>query len=213
VGANAFISKPVELKALLNEIAAALDLTWLHEEPAAPIDRTRPHATRSARPEEALADHWPSLRGARVLLVEDNPINQELALEVLSRAGIVVSVACDGQAALEMLRRERFDSVLMDCQMPVMDGYAATRALRQQAQWRDVPVIAMTANAMVGHRDKVLAAGMNDQITKPIRLEEMFATLARWVHPAGAESRGAGNADSRTADSPASTTTESRSPA
>lgn len=75
--------------------------------------------------------------------------------------------------------------------MPVMDGYTATRALRQQAQWRDLPVIAMTANAMVGHRDKVLAAGMNDQITKPIRLEEMFATLARWVHPAVAESCGA----------------------
>jgi PAS domain S-box-containing protein len=213
VGANAFISKPVELKALLNAIAAALDLTWLREEPAAPIDRGRRHATRSARPEEALADHWPSLRGARVLLVEDNPINQEIALEVLGRAGIVVSVACDGQAALEMLRRERFDCVLMDCQMPVMDGYAATRALRQQAQWRDVPVIAMTANAMVGHRDKVLAAGMNDQITKPIRLEEMFATLARWVHLAGVEPRGIGHADSRTADGPASTTPESRSPA
>ncbi|KQV85412.1 response regulator [Rhizobacter sp. Root1221] len=203
VGANAFISKPIELKALLDAIAATLDLTWLREEPAAPTERAplsgapraapgqaARHATRSARSEEDLADHWPSLRGARILLVEDNAFNKELALEILSRAGIVVSVACDGQVALEMLRRERFDGVLMDCQMPVMDGYTATRALRQQVQWRDLPVIAMTANAMVGDRDKVLAAGMNDQITKPIRLEEMFATLARWVHPAVAESRG-----------------------
>jgi len=176
VGVDAFIGKPVELKALLDVIATTLGVAWLHEEPAA---------------EEAQADHGPGLRGARVLLVEDNPINQEIALEVLGRAGIVVSVAGDGQAALEILRRERFDGVLMDCQMPVMDGYAATRALRQQALWPEVPVIAMTANAMVGHREKVLAAGMNDQITKPIRVEEMFATLARWVRPAADDSRSA----------------------
>lgn len=70
--------------------------------------------------------------------------------------------------------------------MPVMDGYAATRALRQQPQWRDLPVIAMTANALVGDRDKVLAAGMNDHVAKPINVNELFATLARWIHPAAA---------------------------
>jgi CheY-like chemotaxis protein len=83
-----------------------------------------------------------------------------------------------------MLGRQHFDGVLMDCQMPVMDGYAATRALRQQPQWRELPVIAMTANAMVGDREKVLAAGMNDHVAKPIKVEELFATLARWVRPA-----------------------------
>ena len=153
--------------------------------------------TRTERREEALLGHQASLNGARILLVEDNPINRELALEVLSGAGIVVTVACDGQEALDALGRQRFDGVLMDCQMPVLDGCAATRALRRQPQLRDLPVIAMTANAMVGDRDKVLAAGMNDHIAKPIQLDELFATLARWVHPASAraaESPGVANA-------------------
>jgi PAS domain S-box-containing protein len=123
------------------------------------------------------------LRGARLLLVEDDALNREIASAVLRSAGIEVSVACDGKAALEMLKQQRFDGVLMDCQMPVMDGYAATRALRQQPQWRELPVIAMTANALAGDRAKVLAAGMNDHIAKPIDVEEMFATLARWVGP------------------------------
>ena len=141
--------------------------------------------------------HRTRLSGTRILLVEDNAFNQELALDVLSRAGIVVSVAANGQEALDMLARQRFDGVLMDCQMPVMDGYAATRALREQPQWRDLPVIAMTANAMVGDRDKALAAGMNDHIAKPIKVEDVFATLARWVRPpsaAAGDSPGGANA-------------------
>ncbi len=85
-----------------------------------------------------------------------------------------------------MLRQQSFDGVLMDCQMPVLDGYAATRALRLQPRWRDLPVIAMTANAMVGDRDRALAAGMNDHIAKPLKVEEMFATLARWIRPLAA---------------------------
>ncbi|MEO8807980.1 MAG: response regulator, partial [Burkholderiaceae bacterium] len=79
----------------------------------------------------------------------------------------------------------RYDGVLMDCQMPVLDGYEATRRLRLQPQWQELPVIAMTADAMVGDREKALAAGMNDHIVKPIRVDEMFSTLARWVRPAG----------------------------
>ncbi|MEP7099158.1 MAG: ATP-binding protein [Burkholderiales bacterium] len=134
--------------------------------------------------EEAMLAHQAGLRGAQILLVEDNAVNREIALTVLSRAGIVVSVAGDGQEALDMLGWQRFDGVLMDCQMPVMDGYEATRALRQQPQWRDLPVIAMTANAMAGDREKVLAAGMNDHVAKPINFEQMFATLARWISPA-----------------------------
>src|SRR5439155_5079825 len=119
-------------------------------------------STRSAQREESMLGHRTRLSGTRILLVEDNAFNQELALDVLSRAGIVVSVAANGQEALDLLARQRFDGVLMDCQMPVMDGYAATRALREQPQWRVLPVIAMTANAMVGDRDKALAGGMND---------------------------------------------------
>ena len=125
------------------------------------------------------------LRGARVLLVEDNPINREIAESLLHSAGVSVAVACNGQEALEMLARGCYDGVLMDCQMPVLDGYEATRRLRLQPQWQELPVIAMTADAMVGDREKALAAGMNDHIVKPIRVDEMFSTLARWVRPAG----------------------------
>jgi CheY-like chemotaxis protein len=145
-----------------------------------------PRTTRTTQREEALLAHQASLRGAQVLLVEDNPINREIALSVLGSAGIAVSVACDGREALQMLAQQRFDGVLMDCQMPVMDGYAATRALRREPQWRELPVIAMTANALVGDREKVLAAGMNDHVAKPIKVDELFATLARWIHPADA---------------------------
>jgi len=183
VSVGALLAKPVTPSTLFDACGAALGLV------------TR-HPTRVARREETLHGHRASLSGARVLLVEDNAINRELALDVLSRAGIVVSVAGNGQEALEMLARQRFDGVLMDCQMPVMDGYTATRALRRRPELQHLPVIAMTANAMVGDRDKVLAAGMNDHIAKPIKLDELFATLARWVRPAGAtepESEGSAN--------------------
>jgi PAS domain S-box-containing protein len=128
------------------------------------------------------------LRGSRVLLVEDNPVNCEIAMTLLHRVGIEASVAGNGEEALHMLGRQRFDAVLMDCQMPVMDGYTATRVLRQQPQWRDLPVIAMTANAMAGDRENAMAAGMNDPIAKPIMIDDMYATLARWIRPAAGRS-------------------------
>ena len=167
----ATLAKPVTPSTLLDACAQALGLGGAR-------------SARGAVREETLQGHQASLAGAQILLVEDNAINQELARELLNQAGIEVRVAADGREALAWLERERFDGVLMDCQMPVMDGYQATRAIRAQAAWRDLPVIAMTANAMVGDRDKVLAVGMNDHIAKPIRVEEMFATLARWVRPA-----------------------------
>jgi PAS domain S-box-containing protein len=137
-----------------------------------------------ARAERAPPPADPSqLRGARLLLVEDNPINREIAEFMLEDAGVSVAVACNGQEALEMLARERYDGVLMDCQMPVLDGYEATRQLRRQPQWHDLPVIAMTANALLGDRERALAAGMNDHIVKPIVVDEMYETLARWVRP------------------------------
>ena len=154
------------------------------------IGQPRPHALRGDLREEELHSNRAVLAGARVLLVEDNPFNQELASDLLDRAQIVVRVANNGREAIDMLARERFDAVLMDCQMPVMDGYAATRELRGDPKWRDLPIIAMTANAMVGDREKVLAAGMNDHIAKPINVTEMFATLARWVQPDAAVASG-----------------------
>jgi CheY-like chemotaxis protein len=151
---------------------------------AAAMGIARRKDTRLALREVARHDHETRLAGARVLLVEDNLINQELAVALLKGAGIDVTVANDGRQALHMLDLHRFDGVLMDCQMPEMDGYEATRLIRLQPQYQSLPIIAMTANVMAGDREKVIAAGMNDHIAKPINVEEMFATLARWIRPA-----------------------------
>ena len=124
-----------------------------------------------------------SLRGTRLLLVEDNDLNQELALELLQNAGIQVDVAGDGAEAVAKVQANPYDGVLMDCQMPVMDGYTATRVIRNLAGFQDLPIIAMTANALAGDREAILAAGMNDHIPKPIDVDLMFATLARWITP------------------------------
>lgn len=121
------------------------------------------------------------LHGKHVLLVEDNKINQELASELLIDAGIGVEIAGNGQEALDMLEEGRFDIVLMDCMMPVMDGYEATRKIRLQNKFVDLPIIAMTANAMKGDREKVLEAGMNDHIAKPVDPAIMFSTMASWL--------------------------------
>ena len=125
-----------------------------------------------------------ALAGARLLLVEDNPTNRELALEILGQAGVCVDVAGDGEEALQKVASGRYDGVLMDCQMPVMDGYEATRRLRADPAHAGLPVIAMTANVMAGDRERCLASGMNDHISKPIDLVQLFTTLARWVKPA-----------------------------
>jgi len=130
------------------------------------------------------ADILPDLRGARILLVEDNEVNQEVALELLRRAGLVLDVANDGREALDRLHGEAsYDGVLMDIQMPVMDGLEATRAIRAEPRFADLPIIAMTANAMQGDRERYLAAGMNDYVSKPVIARELFSALARWVQP------------------------------
>ncbi|WP_052262760.1 response regulator [Pseudoalteromonas luteoviolacea] len=121
------------------------------------------------------------LAGARLLLVEDNDLNQELAVTLLTSKGITVEVAEHGQQALEMLANSRFDGVLMDCQMPVMDGYTATRKIREQSQFESLPVIAMTASVMMDNQEAALACGMNDIISKPLNIDKMFATLSKWI--------------------------------
>ena len=122
------------------------------------------------------------LVGTRVLLVEDHPLNQQLACELLRRAGVDVVLARDGSEALDKLASEPpFDGVLMDCQMPVMDGYTATRELRRNPAWQRLPVIAMTASALAEDRDRALASGMNAHLTKPIQVEVMLRTLADWI--------------------------------
>ncbi|MBF0461309.1 MAG: transporter substrate-binding domain-containing protein [Magnetococcales bacterium] len=123
------------------------------------------------------------LRGVRILLVEDHAINQEVARELLHGAGIAVEIANHGGEVLPWLERQTFDAILMDLQMPILDGYAATRQIRANPAYAAVPIIAMTAHAIVEERDKCLAAGMNDHIAKPVDAEQLFACLLRWIPP------------------------------
>ncbi len=123
----------------------------------------------------------PQLAGLQILLVEDNPLNQELAEEFLNIAGANCQIANNGQEALERLQQqpELFDAILMDIQMPVMDGYAATRAIRQQSRFDTIPIIAMTAHAMADDRQRSIEAGMQDYVTKPIDVRQLYAVLQR----------------------------------
>ncbi len=116
-----------------------------------------------------------------VLLVEDNPINQMVAQKLLEKIGIQSTIAADGQEALDRLEKESFDAVLMDCQMPVMDGFEAARRIREQDVLSKLPVIAMTANVMEGDREKCISAGMNDYIGKPVVEADLKKILARWL--------------------------------
>jgi len=143
-------------------------------------------AVTAARPAGPATGTGMRLDHARVLVVEDNEINRELAAELLGRIGIRVDMACNGREALERLESADYDAVLMDCQMPEMDGFEATQRIRQQPRWRDLPVIAMTANAMLADRERALDAGMNDHVAKPVNVAHLYATLARWVRPRGA---------------------------
>jgi PAS domain S-box-containing protein len=146
------------------------------------------------------------IQGARILLVEDNEINQQVAREILEGAGLHVTLADNGQQALEAVKKTEYDAVLMDVQMPVMDGYEATRKIREwegrignaecgkdsdinsalripHSKSIGLPVIAMTAHAMTGDEEKSLEAGMNGHVTKPIDPDQLFAALSKWIHP------------------------------
>ena len=124
-----------------------------------------------------------ALAGARVLLVEDHEINQEVASELLRSAGFYVDIAGNGQIALDMLQTDTFDVVLMDMQMPVMDGITATEAIRRQPRFDKMPILAMTANAMQRDAERCMAAGMQDFITKPIEPKRLWKALNTWVRP------------------------------
>jgi two-component system, sensor histidine kinase and response regulator len=130
---------------------------------------------------ESGAECLAAIRGARILLVEDNDINQMVAREMLQDAGFIVEVAENGQLALDMVQNARYDLVFMDMQMPVMDGVSATRHIRAISRLAELPIVAMTANAMEQDRQRCIDAGMNDSLTKPIDPEAMWSTLLRWV--------------------------------
>jgi two-component system sensor histidine kinase/response regulator len=124
----------------------------------------------------------------RLLLVEDNVVNQRLALRLLEKQGHMVFVAGDGAKALEALERDRFDVVLMDVQMPVMDGVEATAAIREKekATGEHVPIIAMTAHAMAGDRQRFLETGMDGYVSKPVHSQELFEAIESALEPATA---------------------------
>jgi signal transduction histidine kinase/ActR/RegA family two-component response regulator len=138
--------------------------------------------TRPAGGVVSLPPAPPGSRGTRVLVAEDNPVNQRVAVRMLERLGLQADVAKDGRAALRRLAAQPYALVLMDCQMPELDGFEATARIRAgERPDQHLPIVAMTASAMRGDRERCLAAGMDDYIAKPVRIEDLEAMLARWL--------------------------------
>lgn len=178
VGVAAVLVKPVQPSLLFDTVMRLLGAVHPAPRAAVPPPDTRP----------AMLD---GVRGARVLLVEDNELNREVALGLLAEAGLAPDAAEDGAQAVRMVSEGAYDLVLMDVQMPVMDGYEATRTIRRTLGADSLPIVAMTANAMQGDREACLAAGMNDHVAKPIDPDDLFAALIRWLpRRGGAEARG-----------------------
>jgi CheY-like chemotaxis protein len=164
-----FLSKPVSPSHLFDAVMAAFGVAT--ERKSHDRSSGRKFDTGTLRP----------VQGAEILLVEDNEINQQVAGELLEQAGFHVDIANHGLEAIEKLQVKLYDCVLMDVQMPVMDGYTAVRELRKNERFSDLPVLAMTANATVEDRQMSLDAGMNDHIAKPINPQVLFEALFKWI--------------------------------
>jgi len=166
-GINGFLIKPVKELLLFETIMNIFE----HHQPEEDDDS-------AAYAETGAGIHF---NHAKILLVEDNHMNQQLAAEILRIASADVETANNGVEALWAIQQSAYDLILMDIQMPQMDGFEATRHIRENPQFRDLPIIAMTAHAMSGDREKCLHAGMNDYVTKPIVTEELYAAVAKWL--------------------------------
>jgi two-component system, sensor histidine kinase and response regulator len=171
-GINGYLTKPVKQSQLFDCISALIGSI----EPTEPLSTTR-ILTRHT------LDQMRERERVRILVAEDNQVNQKVASRLLSKLGYRCEIASNGTEALAALERTRFDLVLMDCQMPEMDGFEATGRIRASTELGgdDLPIVAMTANAMVGDRDRCLAAGMDDYISKPVNPEELRSVLERWI--------------------------------
>ena len=163
LGIAAWTIKPISPSSLMDAIMAALG-----------------HGGTLTAP-QLEASALPCFTG-RILLVEDNDLNQQVATELLHAVGLTVVIANNGREGVDSLNAQDFDLVLMDVQMPVMDGYAATRLIRQSPRFAHLPILAMTANAMGGDRELALAAGMNDHIPKPIDVTILYEKIGHWLH-------------------------------
>ncbi len=167
---DALLIKPVSQSVLFESILEAFGKT--------------DHHSQVPQHQEEHRQSFEKLSGARILLAEDNEINQQVARELLETANIAVVVVENGLQALNRVKQEPFDGVLMDVQMPFMDGLTATREIRKLSHLDALPIIAMTANAMSGDRELCLEAGMQDHVAKPVSPTNLYATLARWIKPA-----------------------------
>ena len=170
IGIEGFLLKPVNSSILFDAVMQA-------------FGEGEPETLKIAERHEKEAEAVEHIKGALVLLVEDNEINQQVAKEILEGAGLIVSMANDGQEAVNAVKENNYDVVLMDIQMPVMDGYTATREIRKEDRFKELPIIAMTAHAMAGDEGKSLQAGMNGHVTKPIDPDQLFSTLQKWIKP------------------------------
>jgi len=170
VGLESFLSKPFSQSDLFDIIIQT-------------VNRYTSELIRPPALEDQMILRLKAIQGARILLVEDNEINQQLARELLEGVGFVVTITNNGHEAVTVIQEKEFDAVLMDVQMPVMDGYQATLEIRKHERFRDLPIVAITSHAMAGDKEKSLEAGMNDHITKPINPDQLFTKLLAWIKP------------------------------
>ena len=175
MGITQSLLKPVRQAQLFDAMVNALRVTTQRPKPEL--------GTSMSQGKEALPDY----SNKKVLVVEDNRINQKVVVSMLARFQLEVDLADNGQLALELLEKQAYDLVLMDCQMPVMDGYEATKILRDREKATNsprTPIIALTAHATTVAREICLAAGMDDYLSKPVNRSELAAILTSWLEPA-----------------------------
>lgn len=182
LGIYKYVSKPAR-QSVLHDSLASLMPTELASTSRGPARESEPSTTATEQRPVALK--------ARVLLVEDNPVNQDVAMGMLEQLGCEVTLATDGQDAVARGEAEKYDIVLMDCQMPTMDGYEATRRMKSVGSLNSpTPIVALTANAMDGDREKCLSAGMDDYVSKPVRTQVLSHMIGKWVGNSGADGSG-----------------------
>jgi CheY-like chemotaxis protein/HPt (histidine-containing phosphotransfer) domain-containing protein len=180
-GFAGYLTKPIRASLLMDALATAW-ASWTLAKDVPLITRHLLAERRVSAATEPLAET--EAIQARVLVVEDNPVNQRLVRLTLERMGCRVDPAANGKEAVEMARNLPYDIVFMDCQMPEMDGYQATREIRsRETGARHLPIVALTAGAMEGDREKALQAGMDDYLTKPVQREDLRRALGRWLRP------------------------------